>query len=125
MVGTCWQWPRSKNNKGYGSLTRNGRTQGAHRFSYELFVGPIPDDHDLHHECGNRACVNPWHMKPKLHRDNLLGDKNTLPGRQVLRTHCPQGHPYDSENTYIWRGKRRCRICNREIQRARYRAQKG
>jgi hypothetical protein len=40
------------------------------------------------------------------------------------KTHCPQGHPYDEENTIIDGASRKCRICKRSKAQARYRAQK-
>ena len=39
-----------------------GKVTQAHRFSYRTFVGPIPPDHEVHHRCQNKLCVNPVHL---------------------------------------------------------------
>lgn len=57
----CWIWTASKvTNTGYGQFGH----MRAHRASYEFFIGPIPDGHDLHHTCGVKLCVNPDHLEP-------------------------------------------------------------
>jgi hypothetical protein len=124
MNDGCWIWPRSKTPKGYGTL----RSQAAHRVVYEAVFGPIPKGHDLHHECENPSCVNPFHLVPVTHRENLLrGD--TIVGRQARQTQCSRGHQFDVANTYYTKdGKRRCRTCDRNRARERHRrlaAQKG
>ncbi len=68
----CWLWAGFIHPKnGYGSYRMNGRTCGAHRASYELHVGPIPDGYDLDHLCRVRSCVNPSHLEPVTRRENL------------------------------------------------------
>ena len=70
---TCWFWsgPKSKTNrpnaKYYGYLEIDGKNIKAHRFSYELLVGPIPDGLTLDHlagKCSSTLCVNPKHLEP-------------------------------------------------------------
>lgn len=95
----------------------NKRGQQAHRVAYELFVAEIPEGFDLDHLCRNRGCVNPDHLEPVTRRENLLRGE-TIPARNARITHCPQGHPYDAENTRIRPcGRRRCAACNREAAR--------
>lgn len=67
-VSGCWVWQLFK-HRGYG---RDGSGTGSHRRMYEALVGPIPADHDLHHRCENRACINPAHLEPITRRDHLL-----------------------------------------------------
>jgi hypothetical protein len=61
----CWLWTASIAPNGYGHFYR-GTTGGrvAHRFAYELLVGPIPEGLQLDHLCSNRGCVNPDHLEP-------------------------------------------------------------
>jgi hypothetical protein len=40
------------------------REMMAHRYAYERFIGPIPEDHDIDHLCGNSLCVSPSHLEP-------------------------------------------------------------
>ncbi len=61
----CWDW-RGGTTNGYGSFGYSeARRLLAHRFAYELLVGPIPDGAHLHHfKCERRICVNPAHVRP-------------------------------------------------------------
>lgn len=112
----CWLWTGSKNRGGYGTITVNGHTRAVHRVAYELLVGPIPDGLQLDHLCRVRHCVNPAHLEPVTQRENILRGQG-LAAANAAKTHCLRGHPFDGSNTYVWRGKRFCRACNREHQR--------
>lgn len=123
----CWLWMASKCQGGYGRFRVGGvgrKKIQAHRFAYELLVGPVPDNLDLDHLCRVRDCVNPAHLEPVTRRENLLRGE-TLIAAQVLRTHCPRGHPYDEQNTRVYRGMRSCRACDRRKQLERYHRKKA
>lgn len=104
----CWEW-RGTQRGGYGRIYDGTRQAGAHRFAYELLVGPIPDGQVIDHLCRNPICVNPAHLEPVTFAENVR--------RGVSRcskvTHCPKGHEYTPENTYSPPGKkaRMCRAC--------------
>lgn len=104
---------------GYGYIAGGrGKQELAHRVSYELFVGPIPDGLQIDHKCRMRCCVNPSHLEPVTCKVNI-GRGNTglaAARRQLAKTHCSNGHPYIDENTYRGpgregRGRRTCRTC--------------
>ena len=68
----CWIWQLSRDRVGYGRVRQGGRMVAAHRAYYERFVGPIADDFEIDHLCNVRCCVNPEHMEPVTHRENVL-----------------------------------------------------
>ena len=124
-LGPCWVWMACLTSTSYGQFTTT-RTRlhvYAHRYSYELCRGPIPRGLVIDHLCRNRSCVNPDHLEAVTDLVNIRrGLAMTVPGERVRqRTHCPSGHPYSPENTYIRPGNRHrmCRICAK-AQRGRY-----
>lgn len=108
----CWEWQGMKNTKNYGQFWINGRRPMAHRLSYELHKGKIPEGLQVDHLCRNPPCVNPDHLETVTHLENMKrGDIfQNHPFSKI--THCPQGHEYSQENTRIYRGRRYCRTCN-------------
>jgi hypothetical protein len=115
----CWQWTHYIEKSGYAKLWVDRRAVMAHRFSYEYHVAPIPAGLEIDHLCRNRACVNPYHLEPVTTAENLRRRLPWVP-YQTLKTHCPEGHPYDDENTYTGSGGRVCLICKRENARKYY-----
>ncbi len=60
--GECWMWRGELNEWGCGRFAVDGRRRGAHRVSWRLAFGPVPDDVAVYHRCGNNACVRPDHL---------------------------------------------------------------
>lgn len=77
----CWVWQGGKNQNGYGQLGytvayKKTRFGVAHRVLFEHLVGPVPDGHELDHLCRNRGCVNPDHLEPVTHLENMRRGAN-------------------------------------------------
>lgn len=120
----CWLWVGTMLVSGYGVFTAAGQTRRAHRASYEIHVGPIPAGMELDHLCRVKRCVNPQHLDPVPHRENMRRSPlmSRLGDAQAAKLACPNGHLYDETNTRITReGHRKRRACHREREGARYR----
>lgn len=66
----CWNWIAGTSS-GYGLHSSDGKRVLAHRFSYELLVGPIPPGLQIDHRCHNRRCVKPSHLRIATHGQNV------------------------------------------------------
>jgi hypothetical protein len=78
----CWIWGGSISQAGYGSIGFLEKVIGAHRVSYIVHFGPIPEGLNVLHRCDNRRCVNPDHLFLGTIRDNNA-DRQTK-GRSVI-----------------------------------------
>lgn len=117
----CWIWLGSCDVSGYGRVnlgahrTHDGqtRTMLAHRRSFELWRGAIPSGLVLDHVfCDEPSCVNPWHLEPRTHRQNILRGRGAT-AMNARKTHCKRGHEFTDENIIRMRsGGRRCRACD-------------
>lgn len=115
----CWVVVRKvADSYGYVQLMVDGSLHQAHRLAYELMVGEILPGLQLDHLCRNRACINPYHLDQVTVKVNVQrGSAPRLSGeRMASKTHCPHGHPYSTENTYVneTSGGRTCKTCRRE-----------
>jgi hypothetical protein len=83
----CWIWTgKSVNQKGYGQLGGIGGRGGgailAHRLSYQIHKGEIPEGMVVMHSCDNPSCVNPDHLSVGTQSQNIL--EAIAKGRKVL-----------------------------------------
>lgn len=109
-VRGCWVWVAARNPAGYGVFgVTSHKTVLAHRWSYERFKEKIPGGLVIDHLCRNPRCVNPDHLEPVTHLENVRR------GITATRTHCRRGHEFTDENTYRvpGTGYRRCWACIR------------
>lgn len=66
----CWEWIGAKYASGYGEFNINHKMYYAHRISYALYVGDIPNDKCVCHSCDNPGCINPDHLWLGTYQDN-------------------------------------------------------
>ncbi len=78
----CWEWVANRFPKGYGCFKLNGKSQAAHRISYEIHTGEIQEGMVICHKCDNPCCVNPVHLFMGTQKDNLLDRK--IKGRSIF-----------------------------------------
>lgn len=124
IVSKCWEWRGASDGRYgvYGTFYPTGRKAiSAHRESYQLFVGPIPDGLHLDHLCRNTLCVNPAHLEPVTARENVMRAATSHAARNAAKTHCSKGHLLSGSNLYTWGNGRQCRTCKVEWNRQ-YRA---
>jgi hypothetical protein len=106
----CWIWNGRRERYG-----RTGRAGFAHRVAYVALIGDVPAGLELDHLCRNRYCVNPVHLEPVSHYENIMrGDAPAA--RCARKTHCDRGHEFTADNTYICQRRsgrlyRRCGAC--------------
>ena len=92
----CWLWQGCTCRDGYGKVKLNGRNRQAHRVSYAIFMGEVPEAMETHHRCLIRDCVNPNHLDSVTRGDNAADSNRTR-------------HTVEYEIDLGWRVN--CRIC--------------
>lgn len=111
-TGDCWIWKLAPQPDGYGRKTF--RVAGvkkqfqAHRWVWEMLVGPIPEDLQLDHLCRVRACVNPDHLEPVTLKENLWRGRSRF-NKQGQKL-CKRGHDLNDSYQY-GASSRNCRQC--------------
>lgn len=100
----CWEWSGGTGSHGYGQfyVEEVNRNCLAHRVSYELFVGEIPEGLTIDHLCRNKLCVKPSHLEPCTREENAR--------RAATKVVCLRGH---NDRRAGKTGKRYCVPCSR------------
>lgn len=70
--GECMLWTGCLSEDGYGSFRDDGSTHLAHRWNWIRVNEPVPSGRELDHKCRVRNCVNPDHLEPVTHHENVL-----------------------------------------------------
>lgn len=113
----CWIWTGSLDSKqGYGMLGPSYEIRAAHRLSWTIYKGPIPDGLCVLHRCDIKRCVNPEHLFLGTDLENRDDAMSKGLWSHQSKTHCNYGHEFTPENTYSRPGMphRECRICSRK-----------
>lgn len=87
IFGGCWYWTGSRSIRGYGRFQYKGKIVGAHRVTYEVYKGPIPEGLFILHSCDNPSCVNPNHLIEGTQKDNMrdMFGKNRYPMEKLYQ----------------------------------------
>jgi hypothetical protein len=132
LDGDCIVWTGEKCPAGYGRFRIQKRIYMAHRVTYTVAYGLVPEGLEVDHLCRNRACINPQHLEAVTHLENVARSVRARIGQPKLtrkarskahsngtgrvnaaKTHCPQGHPYEGDNLILMKSRsgRKCRTC--------------
>jgi hypothetical protein len=111
----CWLWIVSTRLRGlpYGEIRVGKRMASAHRVSWELHNGSIPNEMWVLHKCDVPQCVNPAHLFLGTRTDNARDMVKKGRSHSQKKTHCPKGHAYTEDNLMTYPGniQRNCRAC--------------
>ena len=118
----CWLWQSAKSPGGYGLIKHGDNMVGAHRVSYRIYKGEIPNGLQLDHLCRVRHCVNPAHLEAVTQKENIRRGEtghhdNHSNGKKII---CKNGHSFSRENVIYYKNRRMCRECGRIRARERY-----
>lgn len=126
----CWLWFGAQGH-GYGMIRIHGKTRPAHRFAKEAQLGGAYPEQDTDHLCRTQCCVNPSHLEPVSHAENMrrntTGFQSSDTQRELAlrsakartKDHCDCGRPWDRvypNGKYV---QKVCFVCRLQRQRDR------
>lgn len=101
----CWNWTKSQRN-GYGAIKHQKKVLGAHRVSYQIHFGDVPEGHVLRHMCDNKLCTNPNHLITGTPKENLLDAIERGQWRPLIGEMHPQSTFSDALVRAVWELRR-------------------
>lgn len=106
-----------RNGYPYVTLTKQGKQKahGVHQLIALAFIGPRPDGQEVLHSDGDPLNCTLGNLSYGTHGENMHDRIRHGRDHNVIKTHCPAGHPYDETNTRVYRGSRFCRECMRHF----------
>jgi len=102
----CWNLGDTNRQK-YGLMQKGGKSYPAHRCTYAMTYGPIPEGLVIDHKCENKSCCNPAHLQAVTPRDNVILAHQRLKGHAT----CTAGHPLTAPNVYQGATRVMCVAC--------------
>jgi hypothetical protein len=128
VSGFCWHYGDYK-HKNHATVYFAGRRIGVHKVVYEYLVGLVPEGYKLDHVCRNKRCVNPDHLEPVTHSENIkrawkYSTKQGFEGagkRSKVSTHCRKGHNLSDVGVLLSKRangteRKKCRACQHDAQ---------
>lgn len=110
----CWIWAGTMHPSGYGTWGK----QLAHRKSWELANGPIPEGAWILHHCDHKPCVNPLHLYAGSRAENVQDALDRGRIKPTRKATCPKGHRKEGDNLIVAKSRGRevfrCRTCDND-----------
>lgn len=114
-VGVCRIWIGPRDRHGHGKIQVDGKWWSPHRLVWTQMIGPIPEDHDLHHLCENKCCTTLAHLQLLTHAEHTRR-------HNLERNTCKRGHQFDAvrkgSNGNLVRHCTACAVLRRQARRA-------
>jgi hypothetical protein len=111
---SCWLWTGRLEKLGYARVRVDGEQTYAHRYSYEVHHGPIPEGLTIDHLCRIRHCVNPDHLEAVTLVENLRRSPTQVTAVNARKRRCIRGHEFSGRDSRGWRICHQCVAIRRQ-----------